>query len=202
MTIDGGLLRTAGCAGGFRVVQRRTLPIVADPNSPNVSTPRRLNVTLPNLNGLSGLYPVSVTNNNASPSTAYTNIAVIPDYANTNKPDATPTLIALPAGAAPGAIAFDNVLGVAVLPRREPARSSLWMCIPARRYCSVLPFRLEVFRSSTAPGSLPTGVAVDETLHIASGGELCGSQSVDFPDSRSASGSFRRRPSAKSISAH
>ena len=167
LTIDGGfygppdaLVVSAHFNGG-------TLPIVTDPNTPNVSTARRLNVTLPNLNGLSGLYPVSVTNSNASPSAAYTNIAVIPDYATTNKPDATPTLIALPAGAAPSAIALDSVLGVAVV--AETGTSAIQFVdvhtgTPALLGSAIPTGSIPL---STAPGSLPTGVAVDESLHIA-----------------------------------
>ena len=167
MTIDGGfygppdaLVVSAHFNGG-------TLPIVTDPLNPNVSTPRRLNVTLPNLNGLSGLYPVSVTNNNATPPTAYTNIAVVPDYATTNKPDATPTLIALPAGAAPSAIALDSVLGVAVV--AETGTSAIQFVDVHTGTPALLgsPIPTGSIPLSTAPGSLPTGVAVDESLHIA-----------------------------------
>ena len=167
MTIDGGYFGPADAPVVSASFNGGTLPIIADPNNPNVSTARRLNVTLPNLNGLSGLYPVSVTNTNASPTTAYTNIAVIPDYANTNKPDATPTLIALPAGAAPGAIALDTVLGVAVV--AETGTSAIQF-VDVHTGTPVLlgsPIPTGSIPVSTAPGSLPTGVAVDEALHIA-----------------------------------
>jgi DNA-binding beta-propeller fold protein YncE len=167
MTIDGGYYGPADALVVSATLNGSTLPIVTDPNSPNFSNARRLNVTLPNLNGLSGLYPVSVTNTNATPSTAYTNIAVIPDYANSNKPDTTPTLIALPAGAAPAAIALDSILGVAVV--AETGTSGIQFVdvhtgTPALLGSSIPTGSIPV---STAPGSLPTGVAVDEALHIA-----------------------------------
>ncbi len=167
MTIDGGYYGPPDNPSVSASFNGGTLPIVSDPSNPNVSTPRRLNVTLPNLNGLSGLYPVSVTNNNASPTTAYTNIAVIPDYQNTNKPDATPTLIPLPAGAAPNAIAVDSVLGVAVV--AETGTSSIQFVdvhagTPALVGSAIPTGGIPL---STAPGSLPTGVAVDEALHVA-----------------------------------
>ena len=167
MTIDGGfygppdkLVVSAAFNGG-------TLPITSDPTSPRVSTPRRLTVTLPNLNGLSGLYPVSVTNNNASPTTKYTNIAVFPDYQNTNKPDATPSLVSLPAGSAPSAMAFDRVLGVAVV--AETGTSSIQFVDLHTGTPVLLGSTISTgsIPASTAPGSLPTGVAVDENLHIA-----------------------------------
>ena len=166
MTIDGGFYGPANTPVVSATFNGGTLPIVADPNSPNVSNPRRLNVTLPNLNGLSGLYPVSVTNNNAAPTTAYTNIAVIPDYATTNKPDPTPTLIPLPAGAAPSAIALDKVLGVAVV--AEAGTSAIQFVdvhtgTPALLGSSIPTGSIP---ATTAPGSVPSGVAIDETLHV------------------------------------
>ncbi|MDP9338566.1 MAG: hypothetical protein M3P45_06830 [Acidobacteriota bacterium] len=167
MTIDGGFYGPPDAPVVSANFNGGTLPIVADPNLPNVSTPRRLNVTLPNLNGLSGLYPVSVTNNNASPTTKYTNIAVIPDYANTNKPDATPSLLTLPAGAAPSAIALDSVLGVAVI--AEAGTSAIQFVDVHTGTPTLLGGSIPTgsIPLSTAPGSVPTGVAVDETLHIA-----------------------------------
>ena len=120
MSIDGGYYGPFGVQTGpvaSAQFNGTNLVALADPNSPLVSTPRRLNVTLPNLANLPsgpGLYPVTVTNNNASPSTAYTNIAVVPDYPNTNKPGAVSTTT-LPPGSAPSAIAEDSVLGVAVV---------------------------------------------------------------------------------------
>ena len=95
MSIDGGYYGPPGSQVASAQFNGTNLAAIVDTNSPEVSTPRRLNVTLPNLANLPsgpGLYPVTVTNNNASPSTAYTNIAVVPDYANTNKPG-TPTVI-------------------------------------------------------------------------------------------------------------
>ena len=116
MSIDGGYYGPAGSLVGAQF-NGGNVSAISDPRSPDVSTPRRLNVTLPNLANLPdgpGLYPVTVTNNSASPSTAYTNIAIVPDYANTNKQGSLNT-ITLPAGSAPSAIAEDSVLGVAVV---------------------------------------------------------------------------------------
>jgi DNA-binding beta-propeller fold protein YncE len=147
------------------------LPAITDPKDKNVSTPRRLNVKLPNLATLAngpGLYPVTVTNPNASPSTAYTNIAIVPDYANSNLPG-VPTVITLPAGSAPSAIAEDKVLGVAVV--AETGTSAIqFVDMRTATATPVLlgsPITTGSIPASTAPGSLPTGVAVDETLHIA-----------------------------------
>ena len=174
MSIDGGYYGPAGSLVGAQF-NGGNVSVITDPLNPEVSTPRRLNVTLPNLASLPngpGLYPVTVTNNNASPSTAYTNIAVVPDYANTNKPGALATTT-LPPGSAPSAIAEDSVLGVAVV--AETGTSSIQF-VDMRTAPAVLgspipllggPIPTGSIPATTAPGSLPTGVAVDENLHIA-----------------------------------
>jgi DNA-binding beta-propeller fold protein YncE len=169
MSIDGGYYGPPTNEVAFAQLNGTTLVATSDPKDPNISTPRRLNVTLPNLANLPngpGLYPVTVTNHNASPSTAYTNIAIVPDYANTNVPG-TPTVISLPAGSAPSAIAEDSVLGVAVI--AETGTSSIQFVDMRTAKPALLggPIPTGSIPASTAPGSLPTGVAVDETLHIA-----------------------------------
>jgi DNA-binding beta-propeller fold protein YncE len=167
MSIDGGYYGPPANQVAFARFNGTGLTAISDPNDPNVSNPRRLNVTLPNLANLPsgpGLYPVTVTNNNASPSTAYTNIAVVPDYANTNKPGGLAT-ITLPPGSAPSAIAEDNVLGVAVV--AETGTSSIQF-VDMRTVPTLIggPIPTGSIPPSSAPGSLPTGVAVDENLHI------------------------------------
>ena len=166
MSIDGGYYGPRGSLVGAQF-NGANVSAISDPLSPDVSTPQRLNVTLPNLANLPsgpGLYPVTVTNNNASPSTAYTNIAVVPDYANTNKPGGLAT-ITLPPGSAPSAIAEDSVLGVAVV--AETGTSSIQF-VDMRTSPVLLgsPIPTGSIPATTAPGSLPTGVAVDENLHI------------------------------------
>ena len=170
MSIDGGYYGPPTGEVAFAQLNGTGLTAISDPKDPNISTPRRLDVLLPNLTSLTsvsgpGLYPVTVTNNNASPSTAYTNIAIVPDYANTHKPG-TPSVLTLPAGSAPSAIAEDSVLGVAVV--AETGTSSIQF-LDMRTATPVLlgnPIPTGSIPASTAPGSLPTGVAVDETLHI------------------------------------
>jgi DNA-binding beta-propeller fold protein YncE len=168
MSIDGGYYGPNGTLVGSQF-NGANVSAISDPLSPEVSTPRRLNVTLPNLANLPngpGLYPVTVTNNNASPSTAYTNIAIVPDYANTNTPG-KPATITLPAGSAPSAIAEDSVLGVGVV--AETGTSSIQFVDMRTATLTLLggPIPTGSIPPSTAPGSLPTGVAVDENLHIA-----------------------------------
>jgi DNA-binding beta-propeller fold protein YncE len=170
MSIDGGYYGPPTNEVAFAQLNGTSLTAISDTADANVSTPRRLNVKLPNLASLTsvsgpGLYPVTATNNNASPSTAYTNIAIVPDYANTHRPG-SPSVITLPAGSAPSAIAEDSVLGVAVV--AETGTSSIQF-VDMRTATPVLlgnPIPTGSIPASTAPGSLPTSVAVDETLHI------------------------------------
>ena len=169
MSIDGGYYGPATNEVAFAQLNGNALVAISNPNDANVSTPRRLNVVLPNLLSLPngpGLYPITVTNNNASPSTAYSNIAIVPDYANTNPPGA-PTAIPLTAGSAPSAIAEDSVLGVAVV--AEAGTSSIQFVDMRTATPALLggPIATGSIPASSAPGSLPTGVAVDENLHIA-----------------------------------
>jgi DNA-binding beta-propeller fold protein YncE len=171
MSIDGGYYGPPTGEVAFAQLNGSSLAAITDLKDPNISTPRRLNVLLPNLLSLTsangpGLYPVTVTNHNASPSTAHTNIAIVPDYANTNRPG-TPAVISLPAGSAPSAIAEDSVLGVAVV--AETGTSSIQFLDMRTATPALLggPIPTGSIPASTAPGSLPTGVAVDENLHIA-----------------------------------
>jgi len=169
MSIDGGYYGPPSNEVAFAQLNGTSLTAISDPNDKNVSTPVRLNVVLPNLLTLAngpGLYPVTVTSHNVSPSTAYTNIAIVPDYANTNPPGA-PTVLPLPAGSAPSAIAEDTVLGVAVV--AETGTSAIQFVDMRTATPALLggPIPTGSIPASTAPGSLPTGVAVDETFHIA-----------------------------------
>ena len=77
-------------------------------------TSRQISLTLPAL-PTAGLFPVSVTNNNASPTTAVTNIAIFPDYGNSNPAPPVTNVIPLATGSVPSAIAIDDVLNVAVV---------------------------------------------------------------------------------------
>jgi DNA-binding beta-propeller fold protein YncE len=169
MSIDGGYYGPPSGEVAFARFNGTGLTAISDPNDTNVSTPRLLNVTLPNLGNLPngpGLYQITVSNNNASPSTAYSNIAIVPDYANTNPPGA-PMAITLPTGSAPSAIAEDNVLGVAVV--AETGTSSVQFVDMRTATPALLggPIPTGSIPAGTAPGSLPTGVAVDQNLHIA-----------------------------------
>jgi DNA-binding beta-propeller fold protein YncE len=155
LAIDGGYFGSANAPQVSAQLNGQPLA-VAQPAS------RQLALTLPAL-PTAGLFPVSVTNNNASPSTAVTNLAVFPDYGATNPaPAVTPSnLIALaPSGTAtatPSAIAIDDVFNIAVV--TEAGTNSVEY-INLNGTPTLIAGRVPV-------GNVPTGVAVDDMLHLA-----------------------------------
>ena len=122
-------------------------------------TSRQLALTMPAL-PTAGLFPISVTNNVASPSTAVTNLAVFPDYGVTNPPGTVGTL-PLTGAAVPSAIAIDDVLGVAAV---AEAGTNKVEFINLNNGNPVL------IPSPVPVGTTPTGVAVD-TVGVTVGGQ-------------------------------
>jgi len=121
-------------------------------------TSRQLFLTMPPL-PTAGLFPISVTNNVASPTTAVTNLAVFPDYGATNPPGTVGTL-PLTGAAVPSAIAVDDVLGVAAV---AEAGTNKVEFVNLNGGSPVL------IPSAVPVGTTPTGVAVD-TVGVTVGG--------------------------------
>jgi DNA-binding beta-propeller fold protein YncE len=146
----------------------------------NTITPRRISGSLPIPIGSTanaGLFPVSVKYSTspgpfAAPTstTAYTNIAVIPDYAASNAPG-TPTQFALPASSVPSAIALDSVLGYAVV--TLAGANTFQTAGPNVNASNNVQFINLAGSTPTTAGSVSTqgfvatGVAVDDQLHVA-----------------------------------
>ncbi len=122
---------------------------------------RQISLTMPLL-PTAGLFPISVTNNNASPTTAVTNVAVFPDFGNSVNAAVTNTITLAPgtggATATPSAIAIDDVLDVAVV--AEAGTNSVEYVSLNGGTQTLIPGRVPV-------GNVPTGVSVDNVLHIA-----------------------------------
>jgi DNA-binding beta-propeller fold protein YncE len=123
---------------------------------------RQITLTTPSLS-TPGLFPVSVTNGNASPSTAVTNLAVFPDYSNSAPAPPVSSFINLASGtggapATPDAIALDDVYDVAIV--AEAGTNSVEYINLNGGTPALIPGRVPV-------GNAPTGVAVDDQLHIA-----------------------------------
>jgi DNA-binding beta-propeller fold protein YncE len=143
LTMDGGFFGSTN----FPLVsaQFSGTPIaVAQPSS------RQLSLTMPPL-PTAGLFPISVTNNNASPSTAVTSLAVFPDYGASNPPSAA-TLLPLTGTATPSAIAIDDVLGVAAV--TEVGTNAV-------EFINLNAGSPVVMPSPVPVGTTPTGVAMD-----------------------------------------
>ncbi|MBV9885030.1 MAG: hypothetical protein JO119_00635 [Acidobacteria bacterium] len=144
LTIDGGYFGSTN----FPLVsaQFNGNPIaVAQPSS------RQLSLTMPPL-PTAGLFPISVINNNASPTTAVTSVAVFPDYGGSNQPS-TATLLPLTGSATPSAIAIDDVLGVAAV--TEVGTNAVEFINLNNGSPLVMPSPVPV-------GTTPTGVAMDD----------------------------------------
>jgi DNA-binding beta-propeller fold protein YncE len=104
-----------------------------------------------------GLFPLSVTNSSATPSTATTNVAIQPDLVHA--PATIKATLPL-SGTAPSAIAVDSTLGVAVV--TEQASSSVQI-VNLAGGTPILGTRV------TSGFNQPTGVAIDDQLstHVA-----------------------------------
>ncbi len=122
---------------------------------------RQISLTMPPL-PTAGLFPISVTNNNASPTTAVTNVAVFPDFGNSVNAAVSNTIALQPgsggATATPSAIAIDDVLDVAVV--AEAGTNSVEYVNLNGGAQALIPGRISV-------GNVPTGVSVDNALHVA-----------------------------------
>ncbi|HEY2822888.1 MAG TPA: hypothetical protein VGJ06_17715 [Candidatus Acidoferrum sp.] len=143
LTIDGGFFGSANAP--LVSAQFNGTPIaVAQPSS------RQLGLTMPAL-PVAGLFPVSVTNNLASPSTAVTSLAVFPDYNGSNTPG-NASLLPLTGAATPSAIAIDDVLGVAAV--TEVGTNKV-------EFINLNGGNPLVMPSPVPVGTTPTGVAMD-----------------------------------------
>jgi len=101
------------------------------------------------------------------PATAFTNVAVIPDYGNSNKPGA-PSLLTLPASSTPSAIALDSVLGYAVVTlaglNTLGSNANTQNNVQFLNLATGTPVLAAAVPSG---GNVATGVAVDDHLHVA-----------------------------------
>jgi DNA-binding beta-propeller fold protein YncE len=154
LTIDGGYFGSQNSP--LVSAQFNGAPIaVAAPAS------RQISLTMPPL-PTAGLFPISVINNKATPTTAVTNIAVFPDFGNSVIAAITNTIALAPgsggATATPSAIAIDDVLDVAIV--AEAGTNSV-------EYINLNGGTQTLFPGRIPVGNAPTGVSVDSILHIA-----------------------------------
>ena len=195
ITIDGGFFGTNVGSTPTQTITPTVRPLFnGTPSSTTNSalTARRITNFLPtpsSSNPNAGLFPLSAMYSTTAsgpsgppvPGTAYTNIAVIPDYAGNNHPGA-PTPLALPGNAVPpqptmpSAIALDSTLGYAVVtlagqnafqPTKPPAPPNTVNTANNIQFINLAGGRPTLAGLVSSQGFLATGVAVDDQLHVA-----------------------------------
>jgi DNA-binding beta-propeller fold protein YncE len=194
ITIDGGYFGTTVGTLPTCTVSPTIAPLFNNTLSaapPSSVTARRLSGFLPTpsaSNPNAGLFPLSVKYSTSpgpfaapAPDTAYTNIAVIPDYAGSNSPGALTQLV-LPAVSVPtsptvpSAIALDSVLGYAVVtlagqnaftPSVLPAPPATVNTANNVQFINLAGGTPTLAMLVSSQGFLATGVAVDDQLHVA-----------------------------------
>jgi DNA-binding beta-propeller fold protein YncE len=149
--------------------------------STNVANARQITGFLPQSIGTgahAGLFPLSVQYSTspgpfAAPTatTAYSNLAVIPDYGGSNPPS-SPSLVTLPASSAPSAIALDPVLGVAIVTlagANTPGAGTANVTNTANnvQFLNLAGGTPTPAALVSSQGFLATDVAVDDQLHKA-----------------------------------
>lgn len=174
-TIDGGFFGPPNSPTVATNFNGQTL--LTNSSTLATSTARRLTGFLPAPSGpghTAGLYSFGVQYTTSpgpfsapTPTTAFTNVAVIPDYGNSNKPTA-PSLVALAASSTPSAIALDPVLGYAVVTlaglNTSGSTTNTQNNVQFLNLASGTPVLATAVSSG---GNVATGVAVDDHLHVA-----------------------------------
>jgi hypothetical protein len=183
ITIDGGYFGTNVGTLPTCPVSPTVTPLFNNvaPSKPySVSTARSITGLLPNPSAstsTAGLFPLSVKYSTSSgpfaaptSTTAYSNIAVIPDYAASNPPGA-PAQLTLPAASVPSAIALDSKLGYALV--TLAGANSFQNAAPTVNTSNNLQFinlaggSPSLATAFSTQGFVATGVAVDDQLHVA-----------------------------------
>jgi DNA-binding beta-propeller fold protein YncE len=191
ITIDGGFFGTTVGTLPTCTVSPTITPLFNNTSSatpPSSVTPRRLTGFLPApsaSNPNAGLFPLSVKYSTSpgpfaapNPTTAFTNIAVIPDYGNSNPPSPLPTLTFTASSLPnmPSAIALDSVLGYAVVtlagqnaftPSVPPAPPATVNTANNVQFINLAGGTPTLAGLVSSQGFLATGVAVDDQLHVA-----------------------------------
>ncbi len=151
--------------------------LLTNSSTVSASSARRIAGFLPAPNGTghtAGLYSFGVQYTTSpgpftapTPATAFTNVAVIPDYGNSNKPG-TPSLLTLPVSSVPSAIAVDSALGYAVVTlagmNTPGSNTNTQNNVQFLNLASGTPVLATAVSSG---GNVATGVAVDDHKHVA-----------------------------------
>ena len=191
ITIDGEFFGTNAFSSGTQTITQTVTPLFdnrsassAQYSVPNARQIANFLPTPSSSNPNAGLFPLSVKYSTTAsgpfgppvPGQAYTNIAVIPDYAGNNAPGplnqlAIPGNAVPPSPTMPSAIALDSTLGYAVV--TLAAQNAFLTAAPTVNTANNIQFiNLNGGTPSLAglvssQGFLATGVAVDDQLHVA-----------------------------------
>src|SRR6266436_2432081 len=172
---DGGFFGPMGAPTVAASINGQAL--LANASGSPTPTARRLTGFLPPPSGTApkaGLFPLSIKYS-ISPipppgllaTTAYTNIAIIPDYGGSNAPTAL-TPVTFPASSAPSAIALDPVLGYAVVAlaglNTSGSNTNTQNNVQFLNLAGGTP---ALATAASSGGNVATGVAVDDQLHVA-----------------------------------
>src|SRR2546425_682706 len=172
---DGGFFGPIGAPTVAASINGQAL--LANASGSPTPTARRLTGFLPPPSGTApkaGLFPLSIKYS-ISPipppgllaTTAYTNIAIIPDYGGSNAPTAL-SPVTFPASSAPSAIALDPVLGYAVVAlaglNTSGSNTNTQNNVQFLNLAGGTP---ALATAASSGGNVATGVAVDDQLHVA-----------------------------------
>src|SRR6266849_5288568 len=176
LTLDGGYFGPAGSPTVASPLFNNQTPLQAV----SVTSARRLTGFLPPPSGTAphaGLFPLSIKYSitpipppGLLATSAYTNIAVIPDYGGSNAPTAL-SPVTFAASSTPSAIALDPVLGFAVVTlagQNAPSGGTPSVNTAANvEFINLSGGAPSPAGSVTTQGFVATGVAVDDQLHVA-----------------------------------
>src|SRR6266571_2373109 len=172
---DGGFFGPIGAPTVAASINGQAL--LANGSGSPTPTARRLTGFLPPPSGTApnaGLFPLSIKYS-ISPipppgllaTTAYTNIAIVPDYGGSNAPT-TLSPVTFPASSAPSAIALDPVLGYAVVAlaglNTSGSNTNTQNNVQFLNLAGGTP---ALATAASSGGNVATGVAVDDQLHVA-----------------------------------
>src|SRR6266571_2099271 len=172
---DGGFFGPIGAPTVAASINGRAL--LANSSGSPTPTARRLTGFLPPPSGTApnaGLFPLSIKYS-ISPipppgllaTTAYTNIAIVPDYGGSNAPT-TLSPVTFPASSAPSAIALDPVLGYAVVALAGLNTSGSSANTQNNvQFLNLAGGTPTLATAASSGGNVATGVAVDDQLHLA-----------------------------------
>jgi DNA-binding beta-propeller fold protein YncE len=173
VSVDGGYF---GPLGGPIVGLNFNGTAVSLP-APTTSEPRRLMGTIPTVPSIGGQFPLTVTNSRdvTAPGTAYSNIAVLPAYANASSAGGSVTTTTLPFDMSGAIFApCSPSEGPPACTTDSNGNTFFKLCVPSSSVTCAFPATI-----SLGANSKPSAIAVDPVLNIGAVSEA-GTDMVQF----------------------